>query len=116
MVKFNDSLKGGIEVNVQPSNFTNLLSLGSGHLVYDKGDLHWLSWLLTFGDSIIVVGYEYNPETGLGRANLGNMVEGGSWRVPPEFSGTIQNNFITRALVGEKQAKTIADIFRDTLE
>jgi hypothetical protein len=39
------------------------------------------------------------------------MVKQGSFRVPPEFSGTKDNNFITRALVGSEQEKEVTDIF-----
>ena len=116
IVPYNKKLKGGgIEVNIQPDNFSNLLSLPQGHSIYRNGDLHWLDWLLNRGDEIIVVGYEYNPQTGLGRSRLGNMKEGGSFRVPPEFSGTDENNFITRALIGSEQEKAIVKIFEKIL-
>lgn len=116
IVPYNNKLKGGgIEVNIQPDNFANLLNLPQGHSVYKGGDLHWLDWLLNRGDEIIVAGYEYNPQTGLGRSRLGNMKEGGSFRVPPEFSGTDKDNFITRALIGSEQEKQIAKIFENVL-
>jgi hypothetical protein len=116
VVPYNNKLKGGgIEVNIQPDNFANLLNLPQGHSVYKDGDLHWLDWLLNRGDEIIVVGYEYNPQTGLGRSRLGNMKEGGSFRVPPQFSGTDKDNFITRALTGGEQEKQIAKIFENIL-
>jgi hypothetical protein len=89
--------------------------LPQGHSVYYDGDLHWLDWLLNRGDQIIVVGYEYNPQTGLGRSKLGNMKTGGSFRVPPEFSGTQENNFVTRALIGASQEKEIAKILEKIL-
>jgi hypothetical protein len=31
------------------------------------------------------------------------MEEGGAWRVPPEFSGTLEDNFITRAFVNKEK-------------
>ncbi len=106
---------GGIELNIQPDNFSNLLGLPHGHSLYQDGNLHWLDWLLNRGDEIIVAGYQYNPQTGIGRSKLGNMKTGGSFRVPPEFSGTEQNNFITRALVGSNQEKQISKIFETIL-
>jgi hypothetical protein len=106
---------GGIELNIQPNNFANLLGLPQGHSVYQDGNLHWLDWLLNRGDEIIVAGYQYNPQTGIGRSKLGNMKSGGGFRVPPEFSGTEQNNFITRALVGSNQEKQISKIFETIL-
>jgi hypothetical protein len=110
-VKFSNTLKGGLEFNFQPSSFANLLALPAGHTIYQDGDLHWLEWLLKRGDSIIVTNYTYNPSSGLGRSGLGNMIPGGAFRVPPQFSGTEDNNFITRALIGPVQEKHLADIF-----
>lgn len=115
-IPYNNTLtKGGLEINFQPKTFTNLLELPQGHVSYFGGDLHWLSWLLTAGDLIIVANYQYNPQTGLGRSRLGNMVPGGSFRVPPQFSGDINNNFITRALIGPQQESEIFTIFKDIL-
>jgi hypothetical protein len=114
-VPYSKNLKGGLELNFQPSNFANLLSLPEGHTRIENGDLHWLDWLLKRGDNIIIVNYQYNPTSGLGRSGLGNMVAGGSFRVPPQFSGTEDNNFITRALIGPNQEKQITKLFSDIL-
>lgn len=114
--KYNKNLAGGgFDLQVQLDDFANLLSLPQGHTVYDNGDLHWLEWMLLRGDEIIVVGYEYNPKTGLGRTGLGNMIPGRGFRVPPQYSGTRDNNFITRALIGTQQEKDITKIFQQIL-
>lgn len=115
-VKYNSKLTtGGLEINFQPSNFNNLLNLPQGHVIYQGGDLHWLNWLLTAGDTIIVSNYQYNPITGLGRSGLGNMVGGGSWRVPPQFSGTVDNNFVIRALTSSEAYNDIKKLFQEIL-
>jgi hypothetical protein len=111
-VKYTDKLKGaGLQLEFQPSNFSNLLLLNAGHTIYDGGDLHWLDWLLKRGDKVIITNYHYNPSTGLGRSGLGNMIQGGSFRVPPQFAGTDDNNFITRAFNGPTQEKQLTSIF-----
>lgn len=113
---FDANLKsGGIFIYFQPSDFSNLLSLPEGHVLYGSGDLHWLQWLLERGDQVIVAGYSYNAKSGLGRSRLGYMEEGGVFRVPPEFSGTESDNFITRALIGSYQEKAISQIFKKAL-
>lgn len=113
---FDQNLKsGGIFIYFQPSDFSNLLSLPAGHVVYGLGDLHWLQWLLERGDQVIVAGYSYNAKSGLGRSRLGYMEEGGVFRVPPEFSGTESDNFITRALIGSYQEKAISQILQKAL-
>lgn len=114
-VPYSKNLKGGLELRFQPSTFINLLALPDGHTIYNGGDLHWLDWLLKRGDNIIVINYQYNPRTGLGRSNLGNMIPGGSFRVPPQFSGTDSDNFITRAFLGQAQEKQITDIIKRIL-
>lgn len=114
--KFNNKLQGGgLDINIQPDSFSNLLGLQEGHTIYSDGDLHWLEWMLLRGDQIIVVGYEYNPQTGLGRTRLGNMVKGKGFRVPPQYSGTVDNNFITRSLIGKTQSDDITKIFKKIL-
>lgn len=116
IVPYNNKLKGGgLAINVQPDNFSNLLSLFQGHSVYRGGDLHWLEWMLMRGDETIIVGYEYNPQTGLGRSGLGNMTRGGTFRVPPQYSGTVDNNFITRALIGPRQNDDITKLIKKVL-
>jgi len=110
-----DNLKGTITFTIQPTDFNNLLSLPTGHnLLYRKSDLHWLDWLLLKGDSAIIIGYHYDAEFGVGRSGGGDMDEGGMWRVPPQFSGTSQNNFITRALDGRE--KQLTRMFEGLLE
>ena len=110
MNKFDNSLNGGLIINIQPTTFQNLLALGEVHVNYANGDLHWLDWLLTRGDEIIVADYYYNPATGIGRSRLGNMKQGGFFRVPPQYSGTTTDNFVTRALNGNNQINQITDI------
>lgn len=112
---YDKNLNGGLELNFQPDTFANLLALPDGHTKLFNGDLHWLEWLLKRGDSTIIVNYQYNPQTGLGRSGLGNMVRGNSFRVPPQFSGTDKNNFVTRALLGSDQEKAITKLFSDIL-
>lgn len=97
-------LTGNISFHFQPEDFGNLLGLPEGHQLSEEGiDLHWLDWLLTKGDSIIVQGYFYDPQ-GEGRSGGGTMKLGGTFRVPPEFSGTLDNNFITRVFDGKQKA------------
>tara|TARA_B100001778_G_scaffold327915_2_gene326672 strand:- start:342 stop:974 length:633 start_codon:yes stop_codon:yes gene_type:complete len=112
---FSNKLSGGFSVNFQPIDFSNLLSLPEGHVFYEKGDLHWMNWLLTMGSTIIVANYSYSPSMGSGRSGLGVMSIGRSFRVPPAFSGTVDNNFVTRALNGQSQYEQITKIVEKAL-
>ena len=109
-IQYSANLKGGLELQFQPDTFGNLLGLSSGHTIFQGGDLHWLDWLLLRGDNIIVTNYQYNPASGFGRSGLGNMIGGGAFRVPPEFSGTKDNNFITRAFTSSIVESQLSDL------
>ena len=108
--KFDKNYKGGINFYIQPEDFNNLLALNSGYIQNTDQALPWLDWLLLKGDSVIIVGYTYIPTRG-GRSGGGIMGAGSSWRVDPRFSGTANNNFITRALSGrEREIQKIFEI------
>lgn len=100
-------LKGGVTFNIQPSTFSNVLNLPSGFIFRNDGPLHWMNWLLMLGTKAIVYGYDYEPGLA-GVSGGGTMVKGGIWRVPPQYSGTARDNFITRALIGnDKELESI---------
>lgn len=100
---FDKNLKGSVTFNFQPENNQNLLSLSEGHQVTEKGtDLHWLDWLLTRGDAVIIIGYRYSTEK-RGRAGVGIMEAGGTFRVDPRYSGLIGDNFVSRAFLDKNE-------------
>ena len=108
------TLEGSVIFRFQPTDFAELLGLPQGHQVTEKGtDLHWLEWLLIKGDLVIVRGYLYQPSNS-GRSGGGTMDIGGAFRVPPQHSGTADNNFITRAFFGRD--KELARILTGFLE
>jgi len=108
--KIDKNFTGGIEFRCQPSTFSAILGLSSGHVFTEKGtDLHWIDWLLTQGDKAIIVGYRYQAASA-GRSGGGRMIPRGVFRVPPKFSGSSNDNFITRALSGKEQE--ISNILR----
>jgi len=101
-VKINRQLKGGVSFSFQTKDFANLLALPSATVITQAGQrLEWLNWLLNLGDTTIVVGFEYTPSS-MGRSGGGTMTGGGLWRVPPNFSGTQDDNFITRSFFGKE--------------
>lgn len=63
--------------------------------------LPWLQWLLLEGnqviipESVIVLGPNSNSRTGYAVMRPSKT---GFWRVPPEFAGTSQDNWLTRAI------------------
>jgi hypothetical protein len=105
--KINDNYQGKIQFNCQPVDFRNLLDLPEGFVFSEKdASLHWMDWLLNKGLQTIVYGYSYVPGRGFGRSGGGKMAEGGFFRVPPQYSGTSQNNFVTRAFKSREREIT----------
>lgn len=96
-----NSIRGGIKILVQPNDYSNLLNQSfAKQQIEDGGSLPWLSWLLLSGDAIIIAdfGVEYSSEA-KGRAGPARMSKyERPFKVDPQFSGTKDNNFITRSL------------------
>lgn len=95
-------LRGSIKLQMIQKDFGDLLSLGDATFTTEKGSsLEWLKWLLVEGDNIIISEYYFiagpysTSRTGMG---IMHGFQGGSWRVPPEYAGNINNNWITRAI------------------
>jgi len=98
-------LKGKVHITLLPTDLSSVLSIPEANFTSEDGfNIPWLYWLLNKGNSYIIVGYKYIPLTGLGRANWGimqktrNNASKGSWRIPPEYAGTINNNWFSRGI------------------
>ena len=106
-------LKGGITILIQPVDFSNVIATPQAIVRTEKGkQLDWLKWLLFKGDAIFIDSYEFKAKSGTGRSRMGTMTEvsGGVWRVPPQYAGTPDSNFITKALQSDKTANNISKI------
>lgn len=112
---------GGFIVYIYEADFMKILGMGEGHTITEKNaDLHWLDWLMVQGDKIIIgqggvysdAEWHSEPSTE-GRSGKAEMFRGGFFKVPAAFSGTINNNWITR-MIGDFQTLIeleLADIF-----
>lgn len=113
---YNNKLGGSVEIQIQPTDFQNILNIPAGTVITKRGiSLDWLEWLLTRGDSIIIIGYSYTPEGG-GRSGGGTMSSGGAFRVDPRYSGTTENNFVTRAFDHPARQKDISRLFQSLFD
>ena len=113
---------GGLNIYVQPSSFGNVLGIENASITYYSKKnktpvvLDWLSWLLKEGDRIIVSSFDFDLEAGRGRTGLGKMKKGGSWRVSPQYAGTEDDNFITRALGSRALQGSMASIIEKAIK
>lgn len=95
-------ISASVKLQMIQKDFSDLLSLGSSSFTSENGsEIDWLRWLLLEGDSVIISDYNFilgpnkASRTGMG---IMRQATGGSWRVPPEYAGSINNNWITRGL------------------
>ncbi len=109
------SFRGGVKIYVQPSTFSNLLSLPISKQIIETGEsIPWLKWLLTSGDSVIIGDFGVEYELGAGRTGGARMSEQEKpFKVNPMYSGDIQENFITRAI--DPVIRDISKIVREEL-
>jgi hypothetical protein len=94
--------RNGIRFRLLMRDLSEVLSLQEAIIFTEKGQqLDWLRWLLTLGDSIIIDEYDVFYSPGRGRSGGAIMLPSNAtaWRVPPQYSGTIGDNWLTRALV-----------------
>lgn len=112
-------LSGSLKLEMIRSSFDDVLVDDSAVVVDGVSGvvIPWLEWLLLYGGKIIIRNYRvvFGPYS-TSRTGMAIMVEspGDNWRVPPEFAGTISNNWVTRALV--KINNQITTILQDELE
>lgn len=96
-------LSGGFSINMIKSDFSDILSLSAATITDSiSGQIvPWLQWLLLEGSKILIRDYkvQLGPNS---RSRTGNAImvstQKENWRVPPEFAGTVNNNWITRAI------------------
>ena len=114
-----NGITGGFNVYVQPADYSNLLSLPVAMQALEiEARIPWLEWLLMAGDAIIVAHFGVEYGAGKGRSGGAQMVPlsrapFGPYKVNSAFSGTANNNFITRALsrVSNQMTKTVMGAF-----
>tara|TARA_R110002020_G_scaffold375555_1_gene586749 strand:+ start:749 stop:1420 length:672 start_codon:yes stop_codon:yes gene_type:complete len=113
---------GGINLHIQPSDYANVLNVPGTSITYRSKaqkqtiTLEWLDWLINRGDEIIVAKFGFEPAGGKGRSGGGKMKKGGSWRVSPQYAGTADDNFITRALQDKSFTELTSKIIEKTIK
>lgn len=96
-----NSFEGRITIGVIKDDLSGVLSLPEASVITENGHvLNFLRWLLLEGDKVIVKNYTIKNSPKDSRTGTKIMIKNKSksWSVPPEYSGTKDNNFVTRAL------------------
>ena len=112
-------IKGGFRlVAIQSDNISGLIEDVDAFVSDDaKGyKLPWLEWLLLRGSDKIIKNYEVSfGSSKYSRSGMAIMKDStSSWRVPPQFAGTIKNNWTTRAV--SKAEDSIQSTIISTIE
>lgn len=94
------AVEGGMRIELLKGDYSEVLTVAGASFQSEGGfAIDWLRWLTLEGDRVIVADYRFSagfPERS--RTGLGVMARPGTWRVPPEFSGTASDNWLTRSL------------------
>lgn len=109
--KFVYDIGGGYSINLCVLSIDELSQIGKATYISKPSNepVEWLNWLLTQGNKIIIQGYFINIgkfSSKNSRSTKAIMVKssGRSWglntqsKVPSELAGTIDNNWVTRAI------------------
>lgn len=112
---YKNSMSNVMSIYIQPSDFNNLLSLAVSNAITEKGEvLPWLEWLLTAGNAVVIAGYSVEYGNFAQSRTGGAIMEPvGFFKVDSQFSGTPENNFITRAI--EPRSQEINDLIKRSL-
>lgn len=105
---------GEFFIGIGKDDFKDILSLPEAYIPYtsegySSNILPWLDWLLIQGNNLLTEDYIYLSRSSISsRSGFGIMVkkEGQSWKIPPEYAGTVKNNWIIRGLTSE-EAQTL---------
>lgn len=95
-----NNLRGRWEISMIKGDWNDVLSAAEATQLTSKSQqLPWLQWLLIEGDKVIIREYDVGYGNKPGRAGGKIMIKTrGRWRVPPQYAGTTNDNFVTRAI------------------
>jgi hypothetical protein len=94
---------GGIRVTLVRNNLEPILNSPYAQYETSKGvTIPWLEWLLMAGTNVLVADYQVAAEEDPGRySRTGALImipsRGGNFSITPNYAGTINDNWITRA-------------------
>jgi hypothetical protein len=116
-----NKLKGGMNVGILKDSFDDILGLpASSYISNGRYLIPWLKWLLIDGDQILIYTHEVTfdlnaAQQARSRTGMALMRPGEGWRVPPQYSGTIEDNLLTRAFSGPAVGDMLANIIQEEI-
>lgn len=116
----NSQIFGSIKVSLIKADLSDVLGSDAAFLTDSRTGsmVDWLNWLSLAGDRTIIKDYNFilgpNNMSRTGGGIMRYTPGSGKWKIPSEFSGTITNNWITRAI--DSAAESIDTILISTLK
>lgn len=118
-------IKGGLTINIIREDYADVLASESASYTYysqryrKEVTIPWLEWLLIAGDEILVRDFKVKFGLAIEGSRTGNAVmkkdkSSAGWRVPGQYVGYPDDNFVTRALDGIED--DIYNILKNELE
>lgn len=95
------SVTGGYKIEAVKLDWSEIVGDVNASYITEKGQqIPWLHWLLTLGDNIIIQEHllVYNPIWSRTSTFTMRKTPGRMWKMPSAHSGTVADNFITRAI------------------
>jgi hypothetical protein len=104
-----ERLTGGLRMQLLKGDYSEVLDVDGAEFVSEgRYVIPWLRWLTLGGNAILVGDYHFESgHTQASRTSDGIMVRSGTWQVPAEYSGTEEDNWLTRALLSALPAATV---------
>ena len=100
-------IRGTLTIKLVTNDYKNILPIGTYDSINSAGEvttIPWLQWLLLDGN-VTIVNYKFGTQPQdvidrYSRTKKGLMFKrlGGRWTMPPQFAGTVNDNFLTRAV------------------
>lgn len=109
-----------INIKLMPGDFSKIISTSGGSFKSSGGKVDWLEWLLTRGTQVVVADFWlFTHARGTTRSGGSEVMvkiskkKRDPFRVDPQHAGTVDDNFITRALetVYDDIAKIVAESY-----
>lgn len=93
------TITGGFSINAIESDFTDVIKMADATIFSKGGEVPWLKWLLLEGYKNLIADYDIRfgayPKSRTGQAQMYRK-PGAIYKVPNEFAGTIDDNWITK--------------------
>lgn len=111
-----EALEGGLKIEAIKGDYSEVLGVSGASFTSEGGfEIPWLRWLTLEGDRVLIGDFHFSAGfSPRSRTGLGVMARKGTWRVPPEFAGDAEDNWITRAFIAS--IDQFASILQEEIE